>query len=638
MSRSPIQSINLGPMIHSSFGQGASFKYDADQRYSICFVSNGATAVFHEFDLFTGELLFRQEIPNTDCVWGICTAQSGDVYFSGVNDSTLYRYSSDGLRTLGSNPSGNWTWQLAERDGVITGGTYPNAKLYSYDIASETFTDHGIVKPGEDYVRGVGIDDKWYYAGIGSHKYIIRIDRESGEQSELVLDRISGEQGFVDRIWSIGEYLFVSCDYITMNVFHKETLQPIDSFPYDNMLAAADDYAPERLYYKYGDKLLYWDMEAQSSAATGIEGLPAGRCKAMQWIKMDGLPPTLGLVTVNAELALISMKDNKVSTRTLNITPKAIIITCLEAGTDDKLYLGGYQRGISIYNDQTKEIELSIGLFPQTEGLTFWDGVAYYGTYTHAHLYRFDPRRAVDFGQSPEHNPGWIGQIDYGQDRPFAMTSGDGLVFAGTVPDYGLQGGAIAVYDTATGALDTYPNIVEDQSILGLTYKDGLLYGGTSVWGGLGTAAAEGPARIFVWDVKARRKIAEFVPDIPNIDAAPLMIGDLSLGPDGLIWGAIDGTIFAMESLSYKVVKSKVVLPTLYQYSKWRPIYLRWGADGILYTSLGRRLIAIQPDTLEFQALNDDIVGNFTITNAGRLYYAKGSDLIRMDIPSDLFE
>src|SRR5690606_21247178 len=110
-------------------------------------------------------------------------------------------------------------------------------------------------------------------------------------------------------------------------------------------------------------------------------------------------------------------------------------------------------------------------------------------------------------------------------------------------------------------------------------------------------------AKIFVWDVEKGAKIAEFTPEIPKIDATPQIIGGLSFGPDGLLWGAIKGTIFALNPETYKVVKSRVIYPSNYRAHVWIPIYLRWGDDGLLYTTLGSHITVIDPKTLAYQTV-----------------------------------
>lgn len=111
------------------------------------------------------------------------------------------------------------------------------------------------------------------------------------------------------------------------------------------------------------------------------------------------------------------------------------------------------------------------------------------------------------------------------------------------------------------------------------------------------------------------------------------MIGDLSFGPDGLLWGVVDGTIFALNPDTREVVKSKKIRPSLYNSTKWRSYYLRWAPDGMLYTTLSRKLFAIDPQTLQTKQLADGLVNNMTVGLDGSIYYALENQLYRIAVP-----
>src|SRR5690606_12272856 len=120
------------------------------------------------------------------------------------------------------------------------------------------------------------------------------------------------------------------------------------------------------------------------------------------------------------------------------------------------------------------------------------------------------------------------------------------------------------------------------------TKGEGLLYGSTTVWGGLDAAPTEAAAKVFIWDVKEEKVIKEVTPEIPQSNGTTVRaIGGLSFGPDGLLWGAAWGTLFAMNPDTLEIVKQKEFHSTSWQYSHyWVPAKLRWGQDGFLYTTL----------------------------------------------------
>ena len=137
---------------------------------------------------------------------------------------------------------------------------------------------------------------------------------------------------------------------------------------------------------------------------------------------------------------------------------------------------------------------------------------------------------------------------------------------------------------------------------------------------------------MFIWDVEKDELVKSFTLDIPGIDENPRMIGNLEFGPDGLLWGAVDGTIFAFDTETETIVKSKMIQPSLYNSSKWFPYRLHFAPDGLLYTTLSRKLIAIDPETLDHKIIVDDFINNMTVGIDGTIYYSQKSELFKIEV------
>jgi hypothetical protein len=113
---------------------------------------------------------------------------------------------------------------------------------------------------------------------------------------------------------------------------------------------------------------------------------------------------------------------------------------------------------------------------------------AYLGTYPGAVIFEYDTAKAWKSSGTGRTVVQKIQlKTTYEQDRPYAMLGVPelGRIFIGTVPDYGKRGGALTVYDPATGAFQVHRDIVAGHSIASLAYKDGVVYGGSSYRGGL---------------------------------------------------------------------------------------------------------------------------------------------------------
>lgn len=625
--------INLGEMVHVQLGQAGAIQENSLGENEVYYHSNGHPGTFSVLDAETGELKFSKVIENTEAVWAMTIGSDKNVYFAGTADGKLYRYVPERkeVQDLGANPTGAWVWDIeATEDGKIYGATYPGAGVFEYDISTGQFRDLGSVTK-QDYARGLAVDGDYIYVGIGTTKHLYKINRHTGEKEELLIEGQSGENGIIQDIWVVNGKLLVAVSTINMLVIDPETMEVEGSFQFSNMISEPDPNQPNMIYYKNGTQLYKYDLDTNEE--TLIEGLPVlpdtPRVKDMAWITLSSGKTAVAMVTQYGEYMLYHPDTNELSFVALDLAATAVAIQALEAGPDGKLYMGGYQRGMSVFNPFNEKIEVNVSSFAQPEGIGFLNDTVYFGTYVGAIMYSYDPNQPVDLNSNPK--------LEYDikdeQDRPFAITSGDNKLFVGTIPDYGVLGGALAIYDAETDEWTQERNIVQDQSIISLAYHEGKLYGGTSVWGGLGIEPKAQEAKIFVWDVEKGEKITEFTPEIPGIDATPRMIGDLSIGPDGYLWGAVEGTIFKMNPETYEVVDRKVIRPSLYNSSKWVPYHLEWGPDGMLYTTLSRSLIVIDPETLDYKVLVEDFMNSMTVGVDGSIYYALGSELYKIPVP-----
>ncbi|WJH36946.1 hypothetical protein N6H14_15395 [Paenibacillus sp. CC-CFT747] len=262
----------------------------------------------------------------------------------------------------------------------------------------------------------------------------------------------------------------------------------------------------------------------------------------------------------------------------------------------------------------------------QSEGMGALGNKLYLGNYTGAMIYELDVTQPLE----DKVNPKLIYDIPH-EDRPFIIKSGEGKLFIGTIPDYGVLGGALTVLDPTTGKEPVvYPDVIHNQSIVGLAVRDGKLYGSTTVAGGLGIDPTEPAAKLFVWDIATGKKIKEWVPSIPDAVSQPKIISGLTFGPDGLLWAAGNGTIFALNPDTLEIVKSKTIYPTVTDYGRWRPVHIRVGSDGLLYTTLAGKLTVIDPKALDSVTLASTEL--MTLGNDGNIYYADSTSLKKITV------
>lgn len=267
----------------------------------------------------------------------------------------------------------------------------------------------------------------------------------------------------------------------------------------------------------------------------------------------------------------------------MNLDKAAYYIQTMEIGDykngDNGIYLSAYCGEDALrYDIDLKEYQnIKIG---QCEGMIGYDGKQYMGVYPHNELYIYN--RLTD-----REKPQCVGEMSSGQDRPFAMCSGDGFVFMGTIPDYGKRGGDVVIYNIITGESRIIKTPVKDQSIISLQYVNGMLFGSTSVWGGLGSVPDDHDAKIFIYDLKNDCMTGCFTPEIPGIEH-PTWIGSIKLEKDGNLWGVTGNTLFYVDVTTGKV--TKYLSFGEYRYSKvkhrWRPTYIRYDSNDFLYVNI----------------------------------------------------
>jgi hypothetical protein len=631
--------LDLGDAVKTPLSQVAAYGQNSKGENLQYIAIAGNPAVFYVVNAETGERLFSQQIPHSDVIWAMTIGSDNNVYFASTMNGVLYRYlpEENRMEIVGKNPSANFVWDIkSSNDGKIYGATYDESKVFEYDIASNSFKDLGTMKEGQKYARGIGVTDKYVYTGIGTVPGVVRYDRATGEKKEIPIPAL-GQSGIVSEIAIYNGKLFVHFG-AKLIVVDEETEQYIRTIAFQSKISPPSPYNPDLIYYKLQDKLFSYNTETDTvEQVENIPPLPAGTAaKAHSWLTLSTGETVLAGMTAFTDSFFFNPETKDYSVHFPDVDAQGATINAI-AATDGKVYSGGYQRGLSFYDEKRQAYTYTNFSFHQPEGIHEFTGKIYFGTYTGAKMYRYDPELPLRYSEYNKANPGLYLDIEEEQDRPYAMTSGDGKLFIGTFPGYGKLGGALTILEekeNADGNVDiesrTFRNVVENQSIFGLAYKDGKVFGGTSIYGGLGIDPVAEEAKMFVFDVEKGEKIAEFTPEISGLNVKIQTIGDLSFGPDGLLWGLVDGTIFAMDPETYKVVKSKEIYETTFNSSKFRPFYLQWGPDGNLYTTMNRKLTVVNPETLESEQLVEGSVQLMDLGDDGSIYYTIGATLYKM--------
>ncbi|MFC3773605.1 S-layer homology domain-containing protein [Paenibacillus sp. GCM10012303] len=596
-------------------------------------------AYFNVVDLSNYGLIRSLPLVGGGQSWGHVVDAQGQVYITSAK--YLFRYSpvTKTVTNLGS-PAGSSTLYglTVDEQGVVYGGTYPTGAVFKYDPRTNQLSDYGKMTPATEYVRAIEYYNGFLYAGTGAIGELYKMNPADGSKTRIPFPANAGftpgNEPTVYAMSVVRDFLFIHMSS-TPNKLLIYDLTAEEWLP-----DVVDNYrgmyvSPElngKTYYVADGKFHSFDLDTRVSAPTGA--VFGSYFRRGAWVDVQGDPelPGKSLVTVlfNGAVALANFTTNVVKSWMPVVPGTPVSIQSLEFGPDGLLYSTGYQGSYGArYNIVTGEKELfSMG---QAEGMIAYGDKMIFGEYPSAHMHELDTTKPLERGV----NPRQIHEIGFEQDRPFVLTTGDNKLFTGTVPKLGKLGGAISVYDGT--AWETFRNVVDNQSIMGLAYRNGKLYGSTTVWGGLGIEPAAQEAKMFVWDVAAKQKVAEFVPEIRQAGGTkPKAIGGLAFGPDGLLWGAAYGTIFAMNPDTYEIVKQKEITSTDWVFDhSWVPVKLRWDAEGILYTTLGSQIVAVDPSTMAFAKIPGTKTNLMVLGPDGNLYYNEASVLKKITVSKE---
>ncbi len=609
--------------------------------------SSGTPAKFNVVDLTTNTLLRAIPLPVGNAAWTHVVAPDGTVYI-GISDggTYLYRYfpETGSVVNLGqavNNAKSIWALTV-DQDGNVYGGTFDSGKVFQYNPATNSFRDYGVMIEGRAYVRSIAYKDGKVYAGIGTVGNLVELDVVSGAKTIIPLKTIQGltEYPFVYGLDIRGNYLFafLSGEGVSMYIIYdlaNKTWLPVE-YPGASGLHVSPIHN-NKVYFLQNKQLMEFDLTTQNSVSTGLPSTSSLRNSA--WVQPDGIAnPVLATIAYAGSTIFFDLVAGRVTTKVPVVQGSSLLLHAIEKGPDGVLYMSGYIAATGAkYNPADGQFSVfSIG---QAESIGVHGNLVYFGVYPSGEISVYDVTKPLQNNASlPDQNPRVLFHIGNEQDRPYVNTFGDGKAFFGSIPDYGKIGGALTIFDESnpSGTQKVYRNIVQGQSIVGLAYRNGLIYGSTTIKGGLDSTTTATEAKMFIWDVANETKIYEWTPVIPGTTDKPIMISGLTFDSQGLLWATADGSMFAIDPTTREIVKSKVIFSGVKNYGMWRPIHNRFSDDGLLYSDIYGKVVIINPNTLEHLDLGIT-TSLFTLGNDSSLYYAQAGTLMKRTVTDAVY-
>lgn len=547
----------------------------------------------------TGAVVASYPLPGAGGSWEVEVSPDGSVYVGTYGSAKLFRWTAEGgLVDLGNPlPAASFVWTLdTDENGVVYGGTSANGAVFSWDPATQQFRDYGRISES-DYIRSVAVHDGVIYAGTIPQPWIFAIDADTGEATQL--PQPPGLDPAIEATYDVDVvdgYLYARYGGAfpgPMYVYDIDAAQWIDHIPNAHGLQVSESGANGDVYLIVDSQLSAYNPE--TGTLTPTEMTFTGRVRntrGIGWAELDD-PNFPGQSIVGllwrGMMFRYSPQTGYYDFIDTSVPGTPIPVTVLAEGVGDRVHAGGFLSGGFATMDRITGEQTGFQRFAQMESMLTVGDRTYLGAYPDGRLYDYDPTapwNSPEYSPSPNdsdpENPRRIVNLlaDH-QVRAGALTAAGDLVALGTEPGLDQWGGVLLLWDPATDAV-VYKErgVIEDQSIVALTYSDGILYGATSIVGGYtATVPRAEQSVVFAFSVEDRELLWQVAP----VEGAGT-VNDLVVDGNGLLWGTSGGRLFTVDVDTQKVSLIEGV-PGSAEHIEYNArdglLYIDWGQNGL---------------------------------------------------------
>ncbi|SEE86898.1 carbohydrate binding domain-containing protein [Ruania alba] len=588
-------------------------------------------------ETMTGEIVRTFPLDGVSGSRYIARSTDGKIYFVTTGTNSLWVYDPEiaDVRRIGlinpDDPNTTVGWSLTEgANGSMYIGTYSQGRLYHYDPADDSITDMGQIDPTQGYIHSLAYDHERgnLYVGAGGNKgQIYKVEPDGTTTALLSEERTPGatEHSFVTSFTFSGDRLFARTERSQLIVITAddeiEYWQGGDKEAFGYHVSERPD-APGRYIFTFSGT--FWEYDSATATTSDLGIAVNGSLNDSTWTQLDdpAWPGWTMLAATSGGVIRLNLETGTSDADPVDFLNPVRIQQIFNG--PDSMYASGYMRGLTPFDSMTGEAG-ETHQSGQYEAAAVRDDTLLLAAYGNARLLEYDPAA----GDSPREI---FTLVDELQDRPrMDYDPGTDRVFMGTVAHYGHNQGALAVHDFATGETEVFTDeIVTDQSIISVLHHDGLVYLGTTLDGALDAPdSGQTDAHFIVWDPDTEQVVQDIVPVAGDEGVTGLIVG-----PDGLIWGVSEDTVFRYDPQSQEMASSEAMLGHRYGGGTvWTYAQLAVGADGNVYGTNRSSLFRIDPDTMEYSLVVNTPVDNLTVDGAGNLYFSTSVYLFRYTVP-----
>lgn len=593
-------------------------------------------AEFVAVDLDTYKTVVDTRLPSGYSVTGMAYSQADNAVFMGTGEGPdLYEYAIGGtsVTDLGPSIAGQTIWSLAAGpDGTIWGGTYPDGDIFSYDPSTQVFKNYGQAISGQTYVTALYPTASGVYFGTQPSTDFGELDPSTGAVTQISLpSAYAGQPGNVDGLSMAGDLVFVAIEAnvnaaLVWNASTGSWVATINPFS-GSGVSPPSPANPDLVYYR-GSSHIY-TFDTSTLASTELSWAPNAIPGAWAWVNLSlsGYTGSTLMFTYYTDDRIYGYNFNTSESYYTEPTVQGSgdqLIT-LGEGSNGDVYAGAYLTppGMGQFDPATGKWSVLSGS-GQVEGYGTYNGEMVFGRYPEGDLYYDD----ITAGWSPSAAVA----IGDNQNRPVAFAEINNLEAVGSVPESGLLGGDISMWNPTTRAITVYHAPIADQTPVSLVAYDGLLWGGTSIDGGYGVTPTATSGELFAFDPTTGKVVFQMTPKQGAVN-----VSGLTLDGQGNLWFLADGTLVEFN-LATRSITHEDTLATGTDGSMYGLEHKIVLDAGRLFLTTNYELFYVDPVTWQSEELYSGPASDLVQDGNGQLYFVQEPSYVyRYDLPTTTY-
>ncbi|WP_342373358.1 hypothetical protein PCC79_06700 [Propioniciclava soli] len=497
-------------------------------------------------------------------------APDGRVYAATYTDGHLYRWdpATAEMTDLGQAPGGaTYLYGLSfAPDGTVYGGSYPHATVWSY-ADGVGFTDLQVPIPDASvqYTRTVYDPDRHaLWIGTQATAHLYRFDLTTGALAEVTLaaapkavssvSDLDYAEGRVFVNWG-GYVRVVDAESLTEVAFTDVSASiPFTAYPLS--ARGVSEAKQGGVYFsstqvvngRNSVEVVRYDLATDTVARTGANTTVRGALIGYGWTVENGQDVLYALAGNYSGGGFMLNIDSGRWQRVQYDIPRvpSPLQHVLPNADGSQVLVNAFLNGDTSRWDVARGTATPFTRFGQVEDWTLVDGVVHAGVYPNGTLVS----APFSSSSSPTLTTHATLKDSHQQIRPIEAKEHEGRIWYGTNPDYGLHGGAIAVLDPTTGAVDVTVDVVPDHTIAALAFVGSRVFAGSSTVGGTGTQPVPGSGTLIAWDAATKSVVASVTP----VEGARSV--NALVEHHGLLYGLADHTLFEADPDTLAVTRT----------------------------------------------------------------------------------